>query len=57
MVTATNATLIDHFYTTFDLEKVIPRILINGLSDHLPIYTLIKTNTAKIHDKKNYNKA
>ena len=53
-VTATSASLIDHFYTTFDLEKVIPGILINDLSDHLPIFLLIKTNTAKskIHDKK-----
>jgi len=51
-VTATSASLTDHFYTTFDLEKVIPGILINDLSDHLPIFLLIKTNTAKKHDKK-----
>jgi len=51
-VTATSASLIDHFYATFDLEKVIPGILINDLSDHLPIFLLIKTNTAEIHDKK-----
>ena len=51
-VTATSASLIDHFYTTFDLAKVIPGIFINDLSGHLPIFSLIKTNTAKIHDKK-----
>jgi len=51
-VTATSASLIDHFYTTFDLDKVISGILINDLSDHLPIFMLIKKNTAKIHDKK-----
>jgi len=51
-VTATTASLIDHFYTTFDLEKVISGIRINDLSDHLPIFMLIKTNTAKIHGKK-----
>jgi len=50
--TATSASLVDHFYTTFDLEKVIPGILINFLSDNLPIFMLIKTNAAKIHDKK-----
>jgi len=37
-VTATSASLIDHFYTTFDLEKVILGILINDLSDYLPIF-------------------
>jgi len=51
-VTATSASLIYHFYTTFDLEKVIPGILINDLSDHLPIFLLVKTNTAKTHHKK-----
>ena len=51
-VTATSASLIDHFNTTFDLEKVIPGILINDLSDHLLIFLLIKTNTAEMHDKK-----
>jgi len=51
-VTATSVSLIDHFYTTFDLEKVIIGMLINDLSDHLPIYLLIKTNTAKVHGKK-----
>jgi len=51
-VTATSASLIDHFYTTFELEKLIPGILINDLSDHLSVFMLIKTNTAKIHDKK-----
>jgi len=34
------------------LEKVIPGIHINDLSYHFPIFLLIKTNTAKIHDKK-----
>jgi len=33
-VTATSASLTDHYYTTFDLEKVIPGILINDLSHH-----------------------
>jgi len=51
-VTATSASLIDHFYTTFDLEKVIPGILSNDLSEHLPIFMLIKTSTSKTHDKK-----
>ena len=37
-VTATSASLIDHFYTNLDLEKIIPGILINDLSDHLPYF-------------------
>jgi len=34
------------------LEKVIPGILINDLSEHLPIFLLTNANTAKTHDKK-----
>ena len=56
-ITATTASLIDHFCTTFDLEKVILGILINNFSDHLPIFMLITTNTAKQHDKKSWLKA
>jgi len=42
IITPSSCTLIDHVYTTLPLDKVIPGILINDLSDHLPIFVLIK---------------
>ena len=48
----TSASLIDHFCTTFYVEKVIPGRLINDLSRHLPIFMLINSNTIKTNDEK-----
>jgi len=42
-ITPSSATLIDHIYTTLPLDKVSPGILINDLSDHLPIFVSIKS--------------
>ena len=57
------STLIDHIYTNNILHKNTTHILINDLSDHLPVLTLLHTtkNTPKnvctihIHDTKNFN--
>ena len=42
-ITPSSSTLIDHIYTTLPLYKVTPGILINDLSDHLPIFVLINS--------------
>ena len=41
-ITPSSSTLVDHIYTTLPLDKVTPGILTNELSDHLPIFVLIK---------------
>ena len=41
-ITPSSSTLIDYMYTTLPLDKVTPGILINDLSDHLPIFVVIK---------------
>jgi len=41
-ITPSSSTLIDHIYTTLPLYKVTSGIFINDLSDHLPIFFLIK---------------
>jgi len=42
-ITPSSSTLID-IYTTLPLDKVTPGILINDLSDHLPIFVSIKSS-------------
>ena len=62
-VSNTSSTLINHIYTNNILYKNTTHILINDLSDHLPVLTLLHTikNTAKnvctihVHDTKNFN--
>ena len=54
---------INHIYTTWPLYKVTPGILINDLSDHLPIFVSIKSaHVEKVatkaqfkHDFSNFN--
>jgi len=41
-ITPSSSTLIDHIYTALALDKLSPGILINDLSDNLPIFVLIK---------------
>ena len=63
LISNTSSTLIDHIYTNNILHKNTTHILINDLSDHLPVLTLLHNikNTAKnvctIHmcDTKNFN--
>ena len=62
-ITPSSSTLIDHIYTTLPLYKVTPGVLINDLSDHLPIFVSIKSahvekvdTKAQIkHDFSNFN--
>ena len=62
-ISNTSSTLIDHIYTNNILHKNTTYILLNELSDHLPILTLLHSfeNTAKnkctthICDTKNFN--
>ena len=62
-ISNTSSTLIDHIYTNNILHKNTTHILINDLSDHLPVLTLLHTvkNTPKnvctihIRDTKNFN--
>ena len=62
-ISNTSSTLIDHIYTNNILYKNTTHILINDLSDHLPVLTLLHTikNRAKnvctihIRDTKNFN--
>jgi len=42
-ITPSSSTLIDHIYTTLPLHKVTPGILINDISDNLPIFVWIKS--------------
>jgi len=42
-ITPTGCTIIDHIYTNFPTEKLTPDILINDLSDHLPVLVFIKS--------------
>ena len=48
-ISNTSSTLIDHIYTNTILHKNTAHILINDLSDHLPVLTLLHTikNTPK----------
>ena len=62
-ITPSSSTLIDHIYTTLPLYKATPGILINALSDHLPVFVSIKsahvekvdTNAQFKHDFSNFN--
>ena len=62
-ITPSSSTIIDHIYTTLPSDKVAPGILINDLSDHLPIFVLIKlahveklnTKAQFKHDFSKYN--
>ena len=62
-ISNTSSTLIDHIYTNNILYKNTTHIVINDLSDHLPVLTLLHTikNRAKnvctiyIRDTKNFN--
>ena len=62
-ITPSSSTLIDHIYTTLPLYEETPGILINDLSDHVPIFVSIKSahvekvdTKAQIkHDFSNFN--
>ena len=62
-ITSSTATLIDHLYTNNLKNPYIPGILIADISDHLPIFCLIKCNTPRhlnstyIRDMKNFSVA
>jgi len=46
-ITTTSSTLIDHIYTNLPATKLTPGILINDLSDHLPVFVSVKSNISK----------
>ena len=55
-ITPSSSTLIVHIYTTLPLYKVTPGILINDLSDHLPIFVSITSaHVEKVDTKAQFN--
>jgi len=62
-ITTTSSTLIDHIYTNLPARKLTPGILINDLSDHLPVFVSIRSKISKKcnlksgnrHDYSNFN--
>ena len=42
-ITPSSSTLIDHIYSTLPIYIISPGILINDISDHLPIFISIKS--------------
>jgi len=55
-ITTTSSTLIDHIYTNLPAIKLTPGILINDLSDHLPVFVSIKSKISKKWSSKSCNK-
>ena len=59
-ITSKSSTAIDHIYTNNTSININTSILINDISDHFPIFGLIKTKkqTKKIENnaKRNYSK-
>ena len=55
-ITPSSCILIDHKYTNFPTEKLTPGILINDLSDHLPVFVFIKSKPLQKWKSKKYTK-
>ena len=55
-ITTTSSTLIDHIYTNFPATKLTPGILINDLSDHLPVFVSIKSKISEKWNLKSCNR-
>ena len=55
-ITTTSSTLIDHIYTNMPATKLTPGILINDLSDHLPVFVSINSKIFKKWDLKSCNR-
>jgi len=55
-ITPSSCTLIDHIYKNFPTEKLTPGILINHLSDHLPVFVFIKSKPLQKWKSKKYTK-
>ena len=55
-ITTNSATLIDHIYTNNKKNHITARILIDDISDHLPIFILIETKNIKVKSQKNTKK-
>ena len=55
-ITTISSTLIDHIYTNLPATKLIPGILINDLSDHLPVFVSIKSKISRKWNLKSRNR-
>ena len=55
-ITTTSSTLIDDIYTNLSATKLTPGILINDLSDHLPVFVSIKSKISKKWNLKSRNR-
>jgi len=54
--TSTSSTLINHIYTNLPASKPTPGILLNDLSDHLPLFVSIKSKISKKWNLKSCNR-
>jgi len=55
-ITTTSSTLIDHIYTNLPATKLTPGIIINDLSDHLPVFVSFKSKISKKWNLKSCNR-
>jgi hypothetical protein len=61
-ITDHSSTLIDHIYTNLPISKLTPGILKVDISDHLPVFCIVKTqvdkstNKIKFRDFRKFNK-
>jgi len=55
-ITTTSSTLLNHIYTNLPATKLTPGILINDLSDHLPVFVSIKSKISKKWNLKSCNR-
>ena len=51
-ITEYSATLIDNIFTNDLITDKLSGLIINDVSDHLPIFSIIKNNINKSHDEK-----
>jgi len=51
-ITTTSSTLTDHIYTNLPATKLTPGIIINDLSDHLPVFVSIKSKYLEMEFEK-----
>ena len=52
-ITEYSATLIDNIFTNDLITDKLSGLIINDVSDHLPVFSIIKNNVNKSHGEKN----
>ena len=55
-ITEYSATLIDNIFTNDLITGILSGLIINDVSDHLPVFSIIKNNCNKSHGEKKYFK-